>query len=125
MPEGLGLDGLGAVGPDFNLLGLCKTPQAWKRQHTPHAGVIYLRPPALDHRQSIRKIRKPTIEERVYALRCRFRALYDARKSDSYFLMLIAMACDREVLDEFESLKKHLRLTTEPPVAPRIKRKRR
>jgi hypothetical protein len=73
----------------------------------------------------MRKIRKPTIEERVYALRCRFRTLYDARNSDSYFPMLIAMACDREVLDEFEALQKHLRLTTEPPVAPRRKSKRR
>jgi hypothetical protein len=38
--------------------------------------------------------------------------------------MLTAMVCDREALDEFESLQMHLRLTAEPPAVPRIKSKR-
>ena len=46
----------------------------------------------------------------------------DARNSDSFYPMLIAMACDSELLDEFESLQKHLRLSAEPP-AHRKKRK--
>jgi hypothetical protein len=72
----------------------------------------------------MRKIRKPTIEERVYALQCRFRALYDAHKSDGYSPMLIVKAFDREDLDEFEALQKHLPLTTEPPIPPISKKKR-
>jgi hypothetical protein len=72
----------------------------------------------------MRKIRKPTIEERVYALQCRFHALYDAYKSDGYSPMLFAMHFDREDLDEFEALQKHLPLTTEPPIPPIPKKKR-
>jgi hypothetical protein len=72
----------------------------------------------------MRKIRKPTIDERVAALRARFDTLYDARKAGNFFPMLTVMACDGELLDEWEAVGKYLPLTAGPPSPPIPKRKR-